>query len=278
MQNSYCGKRCDNCVNQTEGKCYGCKPEAAFNRSPGNKVITNADDSDRRYCTYCPIAMCCRKNNYDNCGECDKRYACADYMGRVNMDSVIEAKLYAWGVRDYGLSGAVKYLWVLFFCFMLLIIPDIAGTYNGVMTIVYLPLAGVMMYTYGKMVPFSPIFRVTVLLTGLHILIRILINIIDYGRYVNSGLLLIGLIISVINYKITFDAYADMVSDASDVQERRWLRLWPASVVVYVAAAIISLSFRVNIAAIVPAVLMDIVIMANILLTISVCKQNDKGT
>ena len=104
------------------------------------------------------------------------------------------------------------------------------------------------------------------------------INIIDYGRFVNSGLLLIGLIISVINYKITFDAYADMVSDASDVQERRWLRLWPASVVVYVAAAIISLSFRVNIAAIVPAVLMDIVIMANILLTISVCKQNDKGT
>ena len=81
-----------------------------------------------------------------------------------------------------------------------------------------------------------------------------------------------------INYKITFDAYADMVSDASDVQERRWLRLWPASVAVYVAAAIISLRFWVNIAAIVPAVLMDIVIMANILLTISVCKQNDKGT
>ena len=304
MENSYCGMRCAHCRFRSEGKCYGCKPDIEnkylINISkpedetgtfddltgrenfipdvpvifdPENRVVTNADDSGKRYSTYCKIAICCKKNKFDNCGMCNKRVSCYDYSCKGNMSSVIELKLNEWGVTDHGLKASVKYQRLLLICFILLIVPSVASLVEPKFSIIYIPLAGLSMYGYSKLILYSEIFRVTVLLTGGDMLIRFLTDIIDYGS-LNMILYMIRFAISIVNYKITFDAYADMVDEADERLEKRWLQFWPLTIALYAICAVILLFTQSAIVMALPSVIMDLVIIAYMLVTIEVCKKN----
>nr|MCR5728176.1 hypothetical protein [Lachnospiraceae bacterium] len=127
---------------------------------------------------------------------------------------------------------------------------------------------------YIKMVPYSPIFRVTVLLTTGDLLVRFLVDIIDYGTLVNGALSVFGMLVAVVNYKITFDAYADMISEVDDVLERKWLRIWPLTIIVYVIGALIVLSSKVLALGLIPFASLDLIIIIYMIKTIKVSKVN----
>ena len=189
------------------------------------------------------------------------------------MSSVIELKLNEWGVTDHGLKASVKYQRLLLICFILLIVPSVASLVEPKFSFIYIPLAGLSMYGYSKLIPYSEIFRVTVLLTGGDMLIRFLTDIIDYGL-LNMILYMIRFAISIVNYKITFDAYADMVDEADDRLEKRWLQFWPLTIALYAICAVILLFTQSAIVMALPSIIMDIVIIAYMIVTIEVCKKN----
>ena len=286
MENSYCGMRCIQCTYKTAGKCIGCKPEIEntylkeLSEKAGQHELTAGntypEDTSKRYSTYCQIAICCRKNKYESCGECNKRPSCYDYSCKGRMSSIIEARLNEWGVTTHGLKESIYTQILLLFCFVLLIIPDIASSISSkiIFTLLYLPITAVTVFGYSKMVKYSEIFRVTVLFTCGDMLIRFLRDIIDYGTLVNMVLSILGLAISVLNYKITFDAYADMVSDVDDRLEKQWLHIFPITVTLYVIACIAVLFTQSTVALMLPSVIMDIIIIAYMIRTIEVCKRN----
>ena len=313
MENSYCGLRCTQCTYKTAGKCAGCKPgieykyqedlcraleiakkrdqayEAGLDPSESLPLLEDSsfkniknfpedetEESGTRYSTYCPIAICCKNQKIESCFFCDKRFACQNYNSKVNMNSVIESKLNLWGVTTHGLKESVNYQRLLLICYILLIIPSVLTKLasSPAIALIYIPLSGVAMYGYSKMIPYSEIFRVTILFTIGDLLVRFLVDIIDYGVLVNGALSIFGAVISVINYKITFDAYADMVSDVDDRLEKRWLRVWPFTIIIYIVFAVLALALQSFELILVPMVVLNIIIILNMLSTISVCKNN----
>ncbi len=308
MENSYCGLRCSGCSYKTAGKCSGCKPEVEnkYLADVGRAIRISklreealkegldvsdirdeiSDDSyvapvkevdpATRYSTYCPIAICCKNNNYEGCTDCNKRISCYDYNCKGKMSSIIETKLDLWGVTTHGLKESVNYQRLLLICYIFLLVPDILTklTSSTIVTLIYIPITGLTMFGYIKMVPYSPIFRVTVLLTTGDLLVRFLVDIIDYGTLVNGALSVFGMLVAVVNYKITFDAYADMVSEVDDVLERKWLRIWPLTIIVYVIGALIVLSSKVLALGLIPFALLDLIIIIYMIKTIKVSKIN----
>ena len=265
MNKTYCGKNCLFCTEHENGRCTGCYPDSTTVSSEAN-----------RYGEYCKIAICCRSKKLENCSDCNIRMACTDYSRKGIMYSIIQSKLDAWGVTDHGLKSSIKYQWVLIFCYFLLMIPDVLSKFdtNVPYVFVYIPVSLLSIYGYVKMVPYSPIFRVTVLFTIGSILIRFLVDIIDYGWLVNGVLSVGNAVISLLNYKITLDAYADMVSQVDVVLEKSWLRVWPVTIILYVTAVVIALAKGYLFLLAVPAVLLDILIISLMLRTISVCRKN----
>ena len=290
MENSYCGLRCNQCIYKTQGKCCGCKPEVenTYLLSLHREIEPDADmqmadnsdvvpeESKTRYSAYCPIAMCCKNKEYENCFLCDKRYTCQDYNNKGAMCRVIESKLDLWGVTSHGLRDSVKYQWFLLVCYIFLILPSIMTKLfsTPLLALIYIPLSGIAIYGYSKMIPYSHIFRVTILFTAGDMLVHFLVDIIDYGSLVNLALSAFGMVISVINYKITFDAYADMVSDVDDRLEKSWLRIWPLTVFLYIACGVVILFTFTLEFAIAPPIILNILIIVNMIRTIDVSKVN----
>jgi hypothetical protein len=265
MNKTYCGKNCFYCPEHENGRCTGCYPDNATVSSEAH-----------RYSEYCKIAICCKSKNFESCADCNARMTCTDYSKKGIMHSIIQSKLDVWGVTDHGLKESIKYQWILIFCYFLLLIPDVLSKFdtNVPYVLVYIPVSLLSIYGYVKMVPYSHIFRVTVLFTAGSILIRFLVDIIDYGFLVNGVLSAGNAVISLLNYKITLDAYADMVSQVDVTLEKSWLRVWPVTIILYAAAVIIALAKGYLFLMAIPAVLLDILIISLMLRTISVCRKN----
>lgn len=68
MENSYCGKNCNDCLDKAEVGCPGCK------MGPGKS-------SD----TLCKIAKCCNYKETDGCAACEDNVSCSLLAGRETM-------------------------------------------------------------------------------------------------------------------------------------------------------------------------------------------------
>lgn len=238
-----------------------------------------------RYSEFCQIAMCCRNNDYEHCGMCTKSFACPDYGKKGTMNAIISAQMDAWGMIDHGLKNSVRYQWILFACFLLEIIRDLSVTLGlGLVTplIVTLGVAAASAYAYNKLGSYSKIFTVVMFLTLASLALKLLVSYGGFGLFWSYPMYILQLVVAVSCYKMTFDAYAEMISPADSVLEKKWLKMWPLTLILYIpcytVAVILSLAGKGNVLGpileIAPAIILNIVTPVLMVRTINVCKEN----
>lgn len=319
IENSYCGKSCNHCLEKQNGKCLGCKPELEFayqkslseaaKRTPVlrdgfaddgfgdeylkpldlTEVKENAPDRIKsgavRYSEFCKIAMCCRNKEYEHCGMCTKSFACQDYGKKGTMNDIISAQMDAWGMIDHGLKNTVKYQWILFGCFLLGIIRDVSVALGlGLVTplIVTLGVAIASAYVYNKLGAYSKIFTVVMFLSLASLALKLLVSYGDFGVILSYPMYILQLVIAVSCYKMTFDAYAEMIGPVDSVLEKKWLKMWPLALILYIpcyaTVEILILTGNDNVLGhifeVAPAVILNIVTPVLMISTINVCKKN----
>lgn len=238
-----------------------------------------------RYSEFCQIAMCCRNNDYEHCGMCTKSFACPDYGKKGTMNAIISAQMDAWGMIDHGLKNSVRYQWILFACFLLEIVRDLSVTLGlGLVTplIVTLGVAAASAYAYNKLGSYSKIFTVVMFLTLASLALKLLVSYGGFGLFLSYPMYILQLVVAVSCYKMTFDAYAEMISPADSVLEKKWLKMWPLTLILYIpcytVAVILSLAGKGNVLGpileIAPAIILNIVTPVLMVRTINVCKEN----
>ena len=238
-----------------------------------------------RYSEFCQIAMCCRNNDYEHCGMCTKSFACPDYGKKGTMNAIISAQMDAWGMIDHGLKNSVRYQWILFACFLLEIVRDLSVTLGlGLVTplIVTLGVAAASAYAYNKLGSYSKIFTVVMFLTLASLALKLLVSYGGFGVFWSYPMYILQLVVAVSCYKMTFDAYAEMISPADSVLEKKWLKMWPLTLILYIpcysAAVILALAGKGNVLGpileVAPAIILNIAIPILMVTTINVCKKN----
>ena len=83
MENSYCGKNCEDCLDKADVGCPGCK------LGPGKQESA-----------LCKIAKCCEYKETDGCGSCASSMSCSLLAGRESM-------LQQWNGRSRETASAV---------------------------------------------------------------------------------------------------------------------------------------------------------------------------
>jgi len=238
-----------------------------------------------RYSDFCKIAMCCRNNNYEHCGMCTKSFACPDYGKKGTMNAIISAQMDAWGMIDHGLKNSVPYQWILFVCLILEIIRDLSLTLNlGLVTpfIVTIGVAIASAYAYNKLGDYSKIFTVVMFLTLASLALKLLVSYGGFGLFLSYPMYILQLVVAVSCYKMTFDAYAEMISPVDSVLEKKWLKMWPLTLILYIpcysAAVILALAGKGDVLGpileVAPAIILNIAIPILMVTTINVCKKN----
>lgn len=312
MTNSYCGKDCGFCVSRTEGKCIGCKPEVFVplheslyisgvenadekKQIIGESDITSAsvpttDETGTRFSSYCQIAICCRNKKIEGCNECLKSYACDKYMKKGIMNTIIDSRMDAWGMIDHGLKETVPFLYILLVCFIieaLLTFSSINPQLSSALFFVTLIVTGIRAFGYYKLQSFNTDFLTVFWLTVVYIgasLFQKLLELIDYGAIefiLLTAAILIQIASSITCYKISFDAYAELVSPVDYVLENRWKKLWKLTVIFYIIALVFGLlnlksgglSFVILSLGVAIAII-DIITFILILATIKDCSEN----
>ena len=318
FENSYCGKRCAHYTEKDNGKCLGCKPELefAYLRSVSEETKKNAelekasedgflqpldltnvkndiskDDSGNlkggavRYSEFCPIAICCKNKEIEHCGFCTKSFACPDYSKKGTMNVIIDAKMEAWGMIDHGLKGSVPYQWMLFVCFLLEILRDLSITLGwGIVApgIITIGVALASAYAYNKLGTYSKIFTVVMFLTISSLALKLLVSYGGFGLFWAYPMYILQLVVAVCCYKMTFDAYAEMIGVVDSILEKRWLRMWPLTLALYIPCYAVYLILVISnkadglavLLSMVPPVLLNIIIPILMVSTIKVCKKN----
>lgn len=238
-----------------------------------------------RYSEFCQIAMCCRNNDYEHCGMCTKSFACPDYGKKGTMNAIISAQMDAWGMIDHGLKNSVRYQWILFACFLLEIIRDLSVTLGlGLVTplIVTIGVAIASAYAYNKLGDYSKIFTVVMFLTLASLALKLLVSYGGFGLFWSYPMYILQLVVAVSCYKMTFDAYAELISPVDSVIEKKWLKMWPLTLILYIpcysAAVILALAGKGNVLGpileVAPAIILNIAIPILMVTTINVCKKN----
>ena len=238
-----------------------------------------------RYSEFCQIAMCCRNNDYEHCGMCTKSFACPDYGKKGTMNAIISAQMDAWGMIDHGLKNSVRYQWVLFACFLSEIIRDLSVTLGmGLVTplIVTIGVAIASAYAYNKLGDYSKIFTVVMFLTLASLALKLLVSYGGFGVFLSYPMYILQLVVAVSCYKMTFDAYAEMISPVDSVLEKKWLKMWPLTLILYIpcysVAVILALAGKGNVLGpileVAPAIILNIAIPILMVTTINVCKKN----
>ena len=238
-----------------------------------------------RYSEFCRIAMCCRNNDYEHCGMCTKSFACPDYGKKGTMNAIISAQMDAWGMIDHGLKNSVSYQWILFACFLSEIIRDLSVTLGlGLVTplIVTIGVAIASAYAYNKLGNYSKIFTVVMFLTLASLALKLLVSYGGFGLFWSYPMYILQLVVAVSCYKMTFDAYAEMISPVDSVLEKKWLKMWPLTLILYIpcysAAVILALAGKGNVLGpileVAPAIILNIAIPILMVTTINVCKKN----
>ena len=238
-----------------------------------------------RYSEFCQIAMCCRNNDYEHCGMCTKSFACPDYGKKGTMNAIISAQMDAWGMIDHGLKNSVSYQWILFACFLSEIIRDLSVTLGlGLVTplIVTIGVAIASAYAYNKLGNYSKIFTVVMFLTLASLALKLLVSYGGFGLFWSYPMYILQLVVAVSCYKMTFDAYAEMISPVDSVLEKKWLKMWPLTLILYIpcysAAVILALAGKGNVLGpileVAPAIILNIAIPILMVTTINVCKKN----
>lgn len=238
-----------------------------------------------RYSEFCRIAMCCRNNDYEHCGMCTKSFACPDYGKKGTMNAIISAQMDAWGMIDHGLKNSVRYQWVLFACFLSEIIRDLSVTLGlGLVTplIVTIGVAIASAYAYNKLGDYSKIFTVVMFLTLASLALKLLVSYGGFGLFWSYPMYILQLVVAVSCYKMTFDAYAELISPVDSVIEKKWLKMWPLTLILYIpcysAAVILALAGKGNVLGpileVAPAIILNIAIPILMVTTINVCKKN----
>lgn len=238
-----------------------------------------------RYSEFCQIAMCCRNNDYEHCGMCTKSFACPDYGKKGTMNAIISAQMDAWGMIDHGLKNSVPYQWILFVCLILEIIRDLSLTLNlGLVTpfIVTIGVAIASAYAYNKLGDYSKIFTVVMFLTLASLALKLLVSYGGFGLFWSYPMYILQLVVAVSCYKMTFDAYAEMISPVDPVLEKKWLKMWPLTLILYIpcllAVFILEAASKAAwlsaILYVAPAIILNIVTPVLMITTINVCKKN----
>jgi len=320
MIDSYCGKDCSNCVSYSRGRCPGCicktdieipihdrlfitgpkKPSedktAVMTAEEAAESVTDTNGTEEEqgrngasYSAYCPIAICCRNKKINDCSVCGKTYVCEKYAKKGIMDTIIEAKLEKWGVVDHGLTKAVPYLYILIGCFLAeslsaLVLLRLESLVVSLLTLLFI---GGKSYGYFGLKSYNTCFMALVFLNIGYMVAELMIMLlraIDYGIIGTIMLLVLFAaqpIISVISYKIAFDAYAELVSPVNQALEGSWLKMWPLTIVFYVAAFVLAIfNFDkgginvIYLAVNVATILLNILTFVLMIATVRVCKKD----
>ena len=256
----------------------------------GEPVNTPYEQSRTRFSDFCSIAMCCRNKNLDGCVDCQKTFACPKYSQKGIMNTIIESKMEAWGMVDHGLIKAVPFLYILLACFLLgsvCDIPSIGLETPVIFLILSVIVSAVQGFAYFKLRSFNNSFLTAAALTAANIFARLFLKFLDVMNYgfvgslLSVAAILIQLSSAILSCKISFDAYAELVSPVDFVLERRWGKLWRLTIAFYILALIIALinlktmgisGFTLCIT--VASVLLNIITFVMMLFTIKACKKD----
>ena len=112
MEETYCGKLCNECSDLESGLCSGCKT------GPG-----------RKYSGDCNLASCARAKGHESCGTCSFQSNCEKYRNRYQIPEERARKAQEELARHVLLSQRAtvlgKWLWILFW----LVVPGIIGSF-----------------------------------------------------------------------------------------------------------------------------------------------------
>ena len=210
----------------------------------------SADPDNMRFSRFCSVAICCRNKEIDCCSECQKTFACEKYAQKSIMNTIISSKMEAWGMTDHGLKKAVPFLYILLICFILEALFSFS-TINPSISVIFLfislAITGVRAYGYYRLRSFNSGFLTVTALTVAYIFSTLflkLLDTIDYGvigTILTLAAVIVQLASSILCYKISFDAYAELVSSVDSVLESRWLKLWRLTIILYIIAFIVAL-------------------------------------
>ena len=232
-------------------------PEASTHEEALDFLAEKSDgykDEGCRFSSYCSIAMCCRSKNFESCVDCLKTYACEKYSKKGIMNTVIDSKMQSWGMIDHGLKKAVPFLYILLICLVLESFFSVTSFFPNIPILFFIVstlVTGVRGYSYFRLRSFNSVFAAVALLTAVYIAASLfleLLNRIDYGtlgRILQYFALLIQLVASIICYKMSFDAYAELVSPIDYNLEKRWSKVWRLTIIIYIIAFVAALlSFK----------------------------------
>jgi len=321
MENSYCGKNCGFCITRSEGKCLGCRPEVhvplhrsiyipntkklepsdllSDNAMPQEQAIDKSlpalaeeltDPDNIRFSRFCPIAICCKNKDIDGCDGCQKTFACEKYSKKSIMNTIISSKMEAWGMTDHGLKKAVPFLYILLTCLIIESIASVLSINPNISVFFFfaaLFVTGIRAYAYYRLRSFNTDFLTVAALTVAYIFSTLFLKLLDtinygvIGTILSLAAVIIQLASSILCYKISFDAYAELVSPVDSVLESRWLKVWRITLIFYFIAFIIALLSFKNLGLSgctlcfgVASAILNIIIFILMLATIKVCSRD----
>ncbi|MBR4343750.1 MAG: hypothetical protein IKP88_13825 [Lachnospiraceae bacterium] len=215
----------------------------------------NNDRNEIRFSEFCQIAFCCKNKKIEGCHECLKTFACQKYSQKGIMNTIIESKMEAWGMVDHGLKEAVPFLMILLFCNIIGAISGIplngfgvsASAVTGLFFLMSVLISGVQTYAYFRLRNFNSEFFAVTVLSAVYILSKLflkLLDVIDYGIIgviLSMAAVAVQIVSSMLCYKISFDAYAELISPVDPTLETRWLKVWKITLIFYILAFIVAL-------------------------------------
>ena len=206
------------------------------------------------------------------------------------MNTIISSKMEVWGMTNHGLKNAVPFLYILLICFIaeaLFSFSSLNPDISVIFLFISLAVTGVRAYGYFRLRSFNTGFLTVTALTVAYIFSTLflkLLETIDYGvigSILTIAAVLVQLASSVLCYKISFDAYAELVSPVDSVLESRWLKLWRLTIIFYILAFIIALLNLEHlglsgaiICFMVAAAVLNIITFILMLATIKVCSKD----
>ena len=227
MANSYCGKRCGECVLAEQLNCPGCKTEQY---SPIS--------------AQCAIAACCRNRGHETCDTCNFRENCpnlnqrdanpqqimqkrAEIQRRQQAEAEARAREKAQLQKFAAILG--KWVWILFWLAMAGIVIGLLGNIKSlsrIISVINVGIAVSMGLIYlKKLSEVDDGFRLAAL-GGFTAAVTSLLSVVGVGKTLNTILTLVLLIPSLVGMYYEFTTYADVLQGVDNELCEKWRKLW----------------------------------------------------
>lgn len=214
MNETYCGKSCQECGYRAETGCRGCREEASRE---------------------CRLARCCREKGHETCNSCTYNTQCGMYQGKDTAPQYRLAKKKAELEHQAFLKQRgtflAKWMWVLFWLFIPAQVASIMTewipgleTAGNILSFACTAVYGLVLLKMSSQEQGYRTAGVLTLVVGILSLVTIAANQLHVFLILTVSVL--NAVVVMFSYYYEFNAHADVLEGVDSELSEQWRKLW----------------------------------------------------